>query len=92
MELAIKLSELFKVVSDPTRVRILLYIKDEERTVSEISEEVGLHQTTVSHQLSLMKAARVVKSRREGKYIFYSLDDNHIVELFNIGKEHILHD
>lgn len=87
----LKVSQLYKVLSDPTRLRILILLKTNELNVSSISEQVDMEQSAVSHQLKLLRENHVVKSRREGKTIFYSLDDHHVIDLLNQTFEHIKH-
>lgn len=73
MEEIKQVSQLYKVLSDPTRLRILLLLKEGEHNVTAISEQLGMEQSAVSHQLKLLRDSRVVKARREGKTIFYTL-------------------
>lgn len=86
-----KVSQLFKVLADPTRLKILLSLQDGERNVTSIGEAVGMEQSAVSHQLKLLRDNRVVKSRREGKTILYSLDDDHVTDILQQTFEHIEH-
>lgn len=86
-----KVSQLYKVLSDSTRLRILILLKTSELNVSSISEQLNMEQSAVSHQLKLLRENHVVKSRREGKTIFYSLDDHHVIDLLNQTFEHIKH-
>ena len=72
------LSEVFKVFGDPTRIKILWILFDHERCVYDISEALDMSQSAISHQLRVLKQARLVRSRRDGKNTFYSLDDEHI--------------
>ena len=83
------LAETFKVLGDPTRVRILDALAREEVSVCDLAEVLGLTQSAVSHQLRLLRTARLVKSRRDGQHIYYTLDDHHIVKLFEQGLEHV---
>jgi DNA-binding transcriptional ArsR family regulator len=83
------LSETFKVLGDPTRVRILDALAREEVPVCDLAETLGLTQSAVSHQLRLLRNARLVKARRDGQHIYYTLDDQHIVRLFEQGLEHV---
>ena len=76
---------------DPTRVRILSVLKNIELNVSEIGEAVSMSQSATSHQLRILKAHRLVKYRKEGKAVYYSLDDEHVHEIFAQGYEHIGH-
>lgn len=84
------LSTLFKMFADPTRLKLLSALFREELCVCDLSELLGMTQSAVSHQLSVLKANRLVKSRRSGKNIYYALDDEHIQHIFNAGLEHIL--
>ncbi len=91
MEEIKQVSQLYKVLSDPTRLRILLLLKEDEHNVTAISEQLGMEQSAVSHQLKLLRDSRVVKARREGKTIFYTLDDHHVIDILNQTFEHIEH-
>lgn len=84
------LSALFKMFADPTRLKLLSALFQEELCVCDLSEPLNMTQSAVSHQLSVLKANRLVKSRRSGKNIYYALDDEHIQHIFNAGLEHIL--
>jgi len=86
-----KVSQLYKVLSDPTRLRILLLLKQGEYNVTAISEQLAMEQSAVSHQLKLLRDAHVVKSRREGKTIYYTLDDHHVIDILNQTFKHIEH-
>lgn len=83
------LSELFKVFGDPTRIKILYALFDSEMCVCDISELLEMTQSAISHQLRTLKKARLVKFRKEGKTVFYSLDDDHVRYIFDIGLRHI---
>jgi ArsR family transcriptional regulator len=82
------LSEFFKIFGDPTRIRILFLLKSGEFCVHDISVLVDMQQTAVSHQLKLLRHSRLVKYRKEGKKVFYSLDDEHIEKILAVGLEH----
>lgn len=84
-----KIAELFKAFADPTRVRIILELDKGELNVSQIVEQVDASQTAVSHQLRVLKQAHLVKFRRDGKNIIYSLADNHIKSILDCATEHI---
>lgn len=84
------LAELFKIFGDPTRVKILYAMLDTERCVNDIAGRLNMSQSSVSHQLRILKTAKLVKSRREGKSIFYSLDDEHVRSILSMGMEHIM--
>jgi ArsR family transcriptional regulator len=83
------LAETFRVLGDTTRVRILDAISRSELCVGEIAALLGLTESAVSHQLRLLRNMRLVRPRRDGRMIFYSLDDQHIVRLFEQGLEHV---
>ena len=88
-ELLYDLADLFKVFGDPTRVRILFALFQQETCVQEIANRLGMTQSAISHQLRILKQARLVSSRREGKSIFYALADDHIYTIFRQALEHI---
>ena len=83
------LSDTFKVLGDPTRVRILDALSRAELCVCDLATLLGLTESAVSHQLRLLRGARLVRQRRDGRMIFYTLDDHHIVRLFEQGLEHV---
>ena len=83
------LAELFKVFGDTTRIKILYALFEEEMCVCDIADLLDMTQSAISHQLRVLKQARLVKFRKEGKTVFYSLDDNHINQIFNCGLCHI---
>lgn len=83
------LSEFFKVMGDRTRLQILFALEQSELCVCDIASLLNLTKSAVSHQLKFLRTAKLVKSRREGKNIYYSLDDSHIQSLLDIGLEHI---
>ena len=85
------IAELFKGFADPTRVRILYQLTRGELCVTEISQEVGLSQSAVSHQLRLLKQMHLVGYRREGKNILYALADDHVKTILEMGLEHVGH-
>jgi len=88
---ATRLAETFKALSDPTRVRIISALLRHELCVHELSQAVGASQSAVSHQLRTLREMRLVRSRREGRHVFYTLDDDHIYDLFRQGLEHVSH-
>lgn len=83
------LAELFKVFGDSTRIRILSVLLDEEMCVCDLTETLGMNQSAVSHQLKLLKLAKLLKSRRDGKLVYYSLADDHVATILAMGLEHI---
>lgn len=86
------LAELFKVFGDYTRIKIIYALLKKELCVCDIAELLGMSQSSISHQLRVLKAARLVKFRKEGKVVYYSLDDEHIGSIFNAGLEHLEHE
>ena len=87
-----KLQELFKALGDGTRIKILYALSKSELCVCDISSIIDMSQSAVSHQLRILRNLRLVKYRKEGKIVYYSLDDNHVVQLFNQGLEHVKHE
>ena len=85
-----ELSTLFKMFADPTRLKILSLLFKEEMCVCDISTILSMTQSAVSHQLSVLRANRLIKYRRSGKNIYYSLDDEHIQMIYDAGLAHIL--
>ena len=83
------LSELFKIFGDETRLKILAILIDSEMSVGEIAEKLGMTQSAISHQLKGLRYSRLVKVRRDGKSMYYSLDDDHVKCILNCGLEHI---
>lgn len=86
-----ELAEMYRLFGSVPRLKIICALRDGERTVSELMEAVGLSQSAVSHQLRDMKYSHIVKSRRDGLNICYSLDDSHILGILGAGIEHIEH-
>ena len=84
-----RMVQTFKIFGDPSRLRIINALIEEELCVHEIAELMGMTQPAVSHQLRQLKQAHVVRSRREGKHIFYSMEDHHVIEIFRICQDHI---
>ena len=89
-ELLYDLADLFKVFSDTTRIKILYALFEAEMCVCDIAALLGMTQSAISHQLKALKNARLVKSRRDGKTVFYSLADDHVKTIIDQGLEHIL--
>lgn len=83
------LAELFKVFGDSTRIRILCVLFESEMCVCDIAALLNMTQSAISHQLRVLKNARLVKHRREGKVVYYSLDDQHVKQIFDQGLIHI---
>lgn len=83
------LAELFKVFGDSTRIRILHALLETELCVGDMAQILNLSQSAVSHQLKLLKDAKLVRFRREGKIVFYALDDEHVRNILSMGMEHV---
>jgi DNA-binding transcriptional ArsR family regulator len=83
------LAEAFKILGDPTKLRICMLLSSREMPVSAIAGELNLSDSAASHSLRILRNLRLVKYRREGKMIYYSLDDEHVRELIKIGYSHI---
>ena len=88
-EILYDLAELFKVFGDSTRIKILYSLFETELCVYDIARLLHLSQSSVSHQLRILKNSKLVKFRREGKSVFYSLDDDHVREIISMGMEHV---
>lgn len=86
-----EMAAFYKVIGDKTRVKILYVLVDGELCVSEIAEKLEMTHSAISHQLSKLKEYRLLKSRREGKEMYYSLDDDHVLDIFNITLQHLKH-
>ncbi len=86
------LANLFKVLGDPTRAKILHTISSSELCVNDICTVVCMNKSAVSHQLRILRDAKLVKSRKDGKEVYYSFDDDHISTIFKFGLEHISED
>jgi DNA-binding transcriptional ArsR family regulator len=85
------LAEFFSALSDPSRVRIIAALAQGEQNVGTLAEIVGISESAVSHQLRGLRQMRLVRARKDGRQVFYSLDDEHVTELFQRGLEHIQH-
>ncbi len=83
------LAELFKVFGDSTRIRILLLLQEKEASVNEIANELNMNQSAISHQLKNLKHSKLIKNRREGQTIYYSLDDDHVYKIIEMGLAHV---
>ncbi len=83
------LAELFKVFGDSTRIKILCALSEAEMCVCDIAVLLNMSQSAISHQLRVLKQARLVRNRKDGKIVYYSLDDNHVKEIFMQGLDHV---
>ncbi|SMD05857.1 transcriptional regulator, ArsR family [Desulfocicer vacuolatum DSM 3385] len=88
-DILMNLADFFKVFGDHTRIRILTALYREELCVCDLVEVLGMNQSAVSHQLRVLRGAKVVKFRKQGKMVYYSLDDDHVRELLRDGMDHI---
>jgi ArsR family transcriptional regulator len=88
---AMRLAEIFKALSDPSRVRIVSVLAEAELCVCDIAAALDMSQSAVSHQLRTLRDLQLVRWRREGRQIFYTLDDEHVTDLFQRGLEHVIH-
>ena len=88
-EITERIAELFKAFGDPTRVQILSLLAGKERCVGDIAEAVELSQSAISHQLRILKQMHLIKFRRDGKNVFYTLKDHHVKTILEMGIEHI---
>ena len=84
------LADLFKVFGDSTRLRIMYTLSEGEANVQSIAEALGMEQSTVSHQLRILRDNKLARARRDGKQIFYSLDDDHVKKIIEMGLDHVL--
>lgn len=88
-DLIFDVAELFKIFGDSTRMKIICALKESELCVCDIANITNSTQSAISHQLRILKQAKLIKARKDGKVVYYSLADSHVVELFRIGCEHI---
>ncbi|MGN0488016.1 MAG: ArsR/SmtB family transcription factor [Ruminococcus sp.] len=90
MEVLFELADLFKVFGDSTRLRILYTLFDGEHAVGDIADTLSMEQSTISHQLRVLRTNKLVKVRRDGKQIYYNLDDEHVKKVIEMGLDHVL--
>ncbi len=88
---AAQVAELFSALSDTSRVRIISVLAEREMSVGALAEAVGLSESAVSHHLRGLRQMRLVRARKEGRYVFYALDDEHVADLFQRGLKHVQH-
>lgn len=91
-EMTARLADTFKALADPTRVRILHALSHAELCVGDLAAVLEMTESAVSHQLRLLRGLRVVRARRDGRLIFYALDDEHVTRLFQLSLEHLGHE
>ncbi|MBL3518965.1 ArsR/SmtB family transcription factor [Aliarcobacter lanthieri] len=88
-EILYDVAELFKAFADTTRIKIISVLQEEELCVGAISELLNMSQSAISHQLKALKNAKIIKSKKLGKWVYYSLDDEHIKRIYDMGLDHI---
>ena len=88
---AIQLAELFSALSDASRVRLISLLMEGEMSVSALAEELKMTESAVSHQLRGLRQMHLVRARKDGRQVFYSLDDDHVSKLFSMGLDHVEH-
>ncbi len=89
-DVLIDLAELFKIFGDSTRIKLLFALHDGEKSVGEIATALGMSDSAISHQLKILKDSKLVRGKRDGKQIYYSLDDDHVLSILNQGIEHVI--
>ncbi len=85
------LADLFSALSDPTRLRIISVLLDRERSVGEIADQLGMSESAMSHQLRGLRHMKLVRSRKDGRQVYYALDDDHVARLYRLGLDHVEH-
>jgi ArsR family transcriptional regulator, lead/cadmium/zinc/bismuth-responsive transcriptional repressor len=85
------LADLFSALSDPTRLRIISVLLDGEMNVGDLASQLAMSESAVSHQLRGLRQLRLVSSRKNGRQVFYALDDDHVAKLYRLGLEHVEH-
>ncbi len=86
------LAEIFSALSDPSRIRIISALAEGEMNVGKLAEMVGISESAISHHMRGLRQMRIVRARKEGRQVFYALEDQHIADLYQRGLEHVLHD
>lgn len=89
--LAAQVAELFSALGDTSRVRIIAALTGGEMHVSALADAVGISESAISHHMRHLRQLRLVRTRKDGRYVFYVLDDNHVADLFRCGLEHVQH-
>ena len=85
------LADLFSALSDPTRLRIISVLLDRERNVGDIAAQLEMTESAVSHQLRGLRQMKLLRSRKNGRQVYYALDDDHVKKLYRLGLEHVEH-
>ncbi len=86
-----RLSNLFEALSDPTRLRIIAALLDGEMNVGDLVEHIGLSKSAISHQLRSLRDKRLIRTRKQGRNVYVCIDDDHVIDLFQRGLDHVLH-
>ena len=86
-----RLADLFSALSDPTRLRIISVLLESEMNVGDIAAQLNMTESAVSHQLRGLRQMRLVRSRKDGRQVFYALDDDHVARLYRMGLDHVEH-
>lgn len=89
--ISIRLADLFSALSDPNRLRIISVLLDGEMSVGEIASQLAMTESAVSHQLRGLRQMRLIRSRKDGRQVFYALDDDHVAKLYRLGLDHVEH-
>lgn len=90
-DISTHLADLFSALSDPTRLRIISVLLEGERNVGELAAQLQMTESAVSHQLRGLRQLRLVRSRKDGRQVYYALDDDHVAKLYRLGLEHVEH-
>jgi len=90
-DISTHLAELFSALSDPTRLRIISVLLEGEMNVGDIADRLSMTESAVSHQLRGLRQMRLVRSRKDGRQVFYALDDDHVSKLYRLGLDHVEH-
>lgn len=90
-ETAVQIAALFQTLSDSSRVRIIAALTQQEMNVGELAELMGMSHSAVSHHLRHLRQMRLVRVRKDGRHVYYRLDDNHVSDIFRCGLEHVQH-
>ena len=88
---ATQIAELFSTLGDASRVRIIAALTQGEMNVGALADRVGISESAISHHMRQLRQMRLVRTRKEGRYVFYALDDQHVADLFRCGLEHVQH-
>ncbi len=91
LEEILGMAEIFKALSDPSRLRIVLALQDREHCVCDIAVICNQTESAISHQLRVLRTLKIVKNRREGKIVYYTLDDDHVLSLIRMSLDHVTH-